>query len=297
MSALPFEYHAGFLELLASRPDVFNTITYADLPWGDDDDYRAGYRDEWRAWLAGLAESGDDRMHVLIQHDVDGSPERTMAQVELELQLGLRSNVMVHAHCFDRIALREGRKEEVPYELDIELLKRAEQAGCVIGYHSNCVEQALWDLDAAPEYFSADVAELRQHFDIRHFSPHGGVPGPNGVNNVDMILPDELTRDVRWVHNKYAPSFNGRFSDGGLLTREAADRDLRPFVRGLERGKRYRVLTHPQYYWSPPAREDTLEAASWGREIYDRYEQGDRDFWSDSLPDVLRREDGVAETA
>ena len=46
----PFEYFAHFLEFLRARDDIFEFITYNDLPWGDDFDSVNSFPQEHKNW-------------------------------------------------------------------------------------------------------------------------------------------------------------------------------------------------------------------------------------------------------
>ena len=82
-------------------------------------------------------------------------------------------------------------------------------------------------------------------------------------------MPHETGFDLKWVHNGMSPYFDGNYSDGGInsMKRDPAKRDLRDFVKTLKRGRRYRILTHPQYYHSPCGRSPRLSGTGW----YEKY--------------------------
>lgn len=263
----PLAYYEGFLDLLASD-DRIRTITFADLPWVRLDRHTAGYPREWARWQRRVADPS--RIHVLLQHDVDATPERTMKLVELEAERGLRSSVMIHNRLHDRKRLaRDGVVEFAPYDLDVPRLQELERDGFVIGYHSCAVEQSLWDLGRARRLFVEDVRELRKSFDIRFFNPHGGIPGPDDVNNRSISPPFTLRRRVRWVSNRFGCRWDGGYSDGGIYGRPLDGRDLRAFVRTWRPGKRYRVLTHPQYYGATEPFDQFADVA-WYADLFGR---------------------------
>lgn len=271
--ALPLAYYEGLLDLLAADPRI-RTITYADLPWALLDRPQDHYPREWRRWQR---HADPDTIYVVLQHDVDASPERTLRVVELEAERGLRSSVMVFNRHHDRQRLaRDGVLEFRPYDLDVPRLQQLEQSGFVVGYHSCAVEQSGWDLERAKEQFVTDVRELRESFDIRFFNPHGGVPGPGGVNNRSIVVP-RGTR-VRWVSNRHGCRWDAGYSDGALYgDTPLAERDLRDFVRTWQPGRRYRVLTHPQYYGATEPVEEFADDP-WYRELFGR---SPADIWRD----------------
>lgn len=272
---IPLAYFEGFLDFLARERDRITVITYADLAWASDDTWEDSYAAELLRWRRRIKKDPElcDKIYVVLQHDVDSWPERSMAVARLEAERGLPSNLMVFNRVHYRRALAErGVIEYLPYELDIELLQRLEREhGFVIGYHSNAFEQALWDERAAQRRFRRDVRALRKKFDIRFFSAHGGVPSPDGRNNVDFSPSRWSSRGLRWVATGRAARFHGNYSDGGLLQRDVIpDRDLRDFVRTWKPGLRYRVLTHPQYYDEPAELAPQLADVPWYAGLFGR---------------------------
>lgn len=239
-------------ELMKSRSDLFEVITYGDLDWVEGDDAEAFYPGEMKAWTASLAKGRRDRdkIHVLIQYDVDSQPQRTMGLLADPAHRGVPANVMLFNRRIDRRLLsRTGELSFTDYGIDDALLRQLEGEGFVVGYHVNAHEQALFDLPRAHDIFLADLAALRTRFGIRFVSAHGGVAGPDGRNNRDLPYPPDLRRDAIWVHNGRTPRFAANFSDGGHnKSPDPSTRDLRNFVRAMQPGKRYRILLHPQYY-------------------------------------------------
>ncbi|HBY76425.1 MAG TPA: hypothetical protein DEG47_05315, partial [Cyanobacteria bacterium UBA11148] len=257
--------------------DIFEIITYDDLPWGEDYDYLNNYSQERKTWQYELNNEIRDpqKIYVLLQHDVDSIAERTLAILREEERLGIRSNIMIFNRRINRQHLEKtGNLLYTPYELDYDyLIRLQDQYGFVIGYHCNAYERALFDREKALEIFEEDVSALRQHFNIRYFSPHGGPRSSEGLSNNSLEIPDSLRYSLRWVANKRTVRFDRSYSDGGLnsLSRNPADRDLRDFVRMWQRGKRYRVLVHPQYYHSPCEHSPRLAGTPWYEEVLSCY--------------------------
>ena len=161
--------------------------------------------------------------------------------------------------------------------MDHEFLSQLEDGGkFVIGYHNNSYERASFDREKALRIFEEDVAELRHRYSLDFFSPHGGIRDPQGKSNSSLPIPEALSESIRWVANGYTVRFDGYYSDGGInaLKPKPEDRDLRDFVRTWQPGKRYRVLTHPQYYsraWKPAP---TLTGVPWYDSMTDFYAEG-----------------------
>lgn len=274
---IPLGFYVDFLRFLADNRQSIEILTYNDLPWGDDFAFAANYPEEWKNWnrLMAAGEIDPSKIYVLIQHDVDSRPERTMEHVRHEIELGIPTNVMIFNKRVDRRHLRDtGELRLTEYELDDQLLRRAADNGFVIGYHCNAHERALFDLGEAERIFVEDVEQLRQRFDITFCSAHGGTPSPEGLNNRDVPFPQLLQNQLRWVHNGHTPWFERNYSDGGLNSprRDPAKRDLRDFVRTWVPGRRYRVLTHPQYYFDPCSISPRLAGTAWYEEVRATYD-------------------------
>jgi len=286
---LPYRYMADFLGFLNGHRDRVQTVTYDDLPWGGDFDYHHNYPVEWGNWKRELGGGTRDSrvIYVLLQHDVDGLPERTMAMLREEAELGLRSNVMIFNRRVDAARLRRnGGVAFTDYPIDYGLLRGLQESGFVIGYHMNAFEQAAFDPEGAKGIFESDVAELRARgLKIGYFSPHGGVRSPDGRCNFSVEVPESLKRSIRWAHNAHSPRFDGNYSDGGIKSpKDSAKLDLRGFARGWRPGGRYRALAHPQYYHSPCVATASLADAQWYRDLMTFYESGkppNGSVWSD----------------
>lgn len=283
----PLRFIVDFLKFLKENKKIISIITYDDLAWGNDFDFERNYTEERRRWLTRRTRGDIDpnKIYVLLQHDVDTRPERTIALLRHEQALGVPSNVMIFSRRIARRILRDqGKLEYTPYELETGFLQQLQGQGFVIGYHSNAFEQALFEIDKAQEIFAKDVKALSQRFDIKYFSAHGGAPGPDGKNNRDIPLPSELRHSLRWVHNGHSPWFAATYSDGGInsLKRDPAKRDLRDFVRTWRQGERYRVLLHPQYYHDPCSVSPRLAGTPWYEEVRAFYaSQPQGSVWDD----------------
>lgn len=290
-AVLPSGYYRDFLEILQEYRGLVAVISYDALPWGNDYDYAKSYPREWRRWQA---EARSGQITIVIQHDVDSVPARSWLASEQEEQLGIPSCFMIfHRRLNRKWYEASGELRVTEYEVEWDRLRRLEQKGWCIGYHSNALDQARFDDALAREIFLRDVAALRTQAGIRYFSPHGGLRSPEGRTNNQLRPPDLKRLGLRWVQNGASPRFHGHWSDGGLRSTKVdpESRDLRQFLLRMELGKRYRVLTHPQYYdeefdgtgWS-------IAATDWYREIESSYRAGrGREAWDD----VRRRFDAL----
>ena len=251
-AVFPLGWYETFLQTLRDL-DV-QIITYDDLFDNSDDwDFKSCYQREFDHWHEAVRDPS--RTYLLIQHDVDFVPTFTKRMVALEASYGIRSNVFIFNELYD-VFPDDSPYDDSPYDVDHAFFQRAQTSGFVIGYHQNALALAGPNMDAAVERFQRDVAQLSRYYPLRFFCPHGG-PGReiDGklCRNYDVPLPAKYHRQLRWVYNKYAIRFAGRFSDGGLrrLTdpKRLEQLDLvDEFVKSMQPGKRYFALIHPQLW-------------------------------------------------
>lgn len=178
----PLRWHLDFLRFLKQHDDVVRVMTYDDLLWEDDWDYEGNYPDERRRWNALLAKDPTmaDKVHVVLQHDMDSRPERTFQLLQHEADMGVPTNVMIFNQRVDRRHLKAtGELRHTSYFCDDDYLNHlVDSQGFVVGFHSNANERGGFTPEGAAEAFSNDVAALRQRFDIRYFSPTAASPAP-----------------------------------------------------------------------------------------------------------------------
>lgn len=279
-SYLPASYYLDFIAMVKAMPSLFEIITYRDLKWGDDFDYENSYPFEFERWGEFLkAKRGNSRkIYILLQHDVDTFPARSWKILRQEVDMDASANVMMFNLRVNRRAFEDqNRLEYTEYDVDVDLLREAEQKGSAICYHSNAWDQALFDREKAHGIFEKDVAALRENYQIDFFSAHGGLRSPEGVTNNSLEAPPSLQGNLRWVHNGASPKFAAQWSDGGINSpkRDPDARDLRDFAMKMVPGKRYRILTHPQYYDDQFAPEKCrLWEAEWFRSMSNAYREG-----------------------
>ena len=280
----PFGYYEGFLKFLYNNRDCIEIITYDDFLWGEDYNVEENYPDEWRRWKSKT--KGDKKIYVLLQHDVDRLPLLTERAMHAELKYGLKSNIMMFNRRVQRRHLQSTGEvlfDSEGYTIDVKSWRPLEEQGFVFCYHANAFEQSNFDVEKARSIFEKDVSQLREKFNIRYFSPHGGARSSDGKSNNSLEIPDSLKNSIRWVANGHTARFHGSFSDGGInsKSRDPNLRDLRDFVRTWEKGKRYRVLTHPQYYADDYEPSPRLSEAKWYRDMLHSYGHGDLSCWDD----------------
>lgn len=281
MGYIPFKYLADFFAFL-SREERIEIMDYSDFVKGHSDDERT-----WRK------NRNPKKIYVVIQHDVDSDPQRTLDILKVQRNLQLRSNVMIFNRRVDRGILKSSGKlaytEYLSNAQSLELKTLQDEAGFIIGYHCNAYEQALFDVDRAREIFKSDLEALRQTYTIRYYSYHGGIRDPKGRSN-EILKQVNPGMNVHWVHNGDPLKFARRFSDGGLASASRHKGDLMRFVKNMRAGKKYQILIHPQYYSADLIRDESnptyknLSQFGWFQQICAFYEQSpEGDFWKETF--------------
>lgn len=202
----------------------------------------------------------DPDIAVLIQFDVDAGTH-SMRRMYRELgPLGITASVMVHRRS---ATWYSGQVEDL-----LDVLLEAEKNGWAIGYHNNSLTEAQGRtaaepssemLDLAQRRFADDVRDLRQWFDVRTFTNHGG-----NARNARAAVPEDI--DVVPVDRSHNASIwtnvKGSFSDGAFL---ASPITLRSRVDTLRPGLHF-FRNHPFKYANyeapfdvPPLDEDEME--------------------------------------
>ena len=172
---------------------------------------------------------------VVLQHDADLLPEKTVAMMNLERRRGVRSS----NYFFVRHA------SEKAYGLDVPVLQALEREGFEIGYHQNAFERASYKVHDALKLAAEDLQWLRGRFSIRSFVPHGGEASRDGRNNEHLPHAGEL-KTLLWAYNGKCILKDYTWSDGGI--KKHVPQDPREFAKGLVQGSRAMLLMHPQYY-------------------------------------------------
>lgn len=283
-AGFPANYIDSFVRMLTEPERNIEVITYSDLNFNGDFDYENNYPLEWECWRESLSsgERDSEKIYVILQHDVDDSPERTHRLMAVEEEAGVRSNIMIFNQPVDRALLvKSGIVEHSDYPIDLKLFKRLQKKGWLFGYHSNAFEQANFDFTLAGSIFSNDVEELRSKgLDIDFFCPHGGARDSEGRSNVHFGLPENMREEVRWVLNRHSIKLNGVRSDGGFRNRDDWDNlDLREFVRSWKPGNRYRLNLHPQHYGDDFSPHEPMMACEWFKQLVDAASSDFVDWW------------------
>jgi hypothetical protein len=138
-----------------------------------------------------------------------------------------------------------------------------------------------FDLNKAVDIFRDDVRYLRKLYDIKYFVTHGGVGFMvNGkmIHNVDVPVPSEFDKDLRWVFNRYGVRFTKKWSDGGLKKIQNIFRIkgldiVKQFLYKLKKGTRNFCLIHPQRWGYNIALEQNpiLAKEKWYQDICTKY--------------------------
>jgi len=175
---------------------------------------------------------------LILEHDADRFPERTLAMMKLESSYGLRSSNFFFAEHADQWER---------YEIDAVRLKELEAMGFEVGYHQNAFERANYDEKTALELVSKDLSWLGARFSIQSFVPHGGCSSVDGRNNLNLGHRGDL-QSLLWAYNGSCVLKEFTWSDGGITS--CSPIDPRDFLRSLPMDSRAMMLMHPQYYGS-----------------------------------------------
>ena len=155
---------------------------------------------------------------VILQFDMDGGRHSMNRLLDAMIEMDLRASIMIHRECHDWY-------EYDVQDLDLEKLKRAQEAGWCIGYHNNALGNSQ-RLDRLGDYgsqimmeaskrFRDDVKRLNEMFDIRTYTNHGG-------NVLNRRLDPPAEADVVCVdrtNTELWQPIRSMFSDGGFAAR------------------------------------------------------------------------------
>lgn len=223
------------------------TLTFDELFSDSDDwDYLSNYSHEYKDWLKRRRDP--KKTYLVIQHDVDNHPHFTQRMVAMEHMYDVRSNIFIFNNRYSQT------QENPAYDVDHDFLRAAAQRGFIIGYHQNAFQLSGFHLMVATQRYRDDVYALREKYDIRYVVPHGGVGSEIAGTmhyNVDVPMPVEFEKNLRWVFNGHGVKFSSRWSDGGL--RRVRDKKrirdyniIERFLHQLKPGTRNFCLIHPQ---------------------------------------------------
>ncbi len=176
---------------------------------------------------------------VVFQHDADRQPYKTIDMMELEHKNGVCSS----SYFFKDRNMWDDDIEA--YDLDVLRLQELERDGFEIGYHLNAYERADYDLGKTFKIIGDDIEWFKERFDLRTFVPHGGVAGPNGINN-EYIPYTGVLRDYTWSYNGLGLLADYKWSDGLVFLESLVD--PREAAHHIKAGQRFIYLMHPQYY-------------------------------------------------
>ena len=248
----PLVYLTQLYDFLNAKKDLYNIINYDDLKWEESDESKH-YDREWENWKQHVSSNHQmqHKIHILIQYDVDSFAWRTNQLLKHPSHKGIKANVMIFKDRINRLKLQHLHEVAfTKYDIDIDFLKANQNKEVLVGYHTNAYEKSNHEMYLAQNIFEQDIEALREHFEIRYFSAHGGIPDKNGVNNNQIKLSNLKNLNIKRVHNGGGPRFHGVYSDGGHFSERLnpEERDLRDFFKTMQSGHRYRILIHPQYY-------------------------------------------------
>jgi hypothetical protein len=253
-SPFTLSYYNSILNQMLNLGNI-KFITYDDLLWAEENDYKAGYQSEWISWQKGLKSGEIDSkfIYILIQHDSDSGPIHTVDMLDMEKELNVKSSTMI----FARWRGIDDGGEVVKYPINFPRLLSSHFQDFCFGYHCNAFQISNFNDLKVFDEFATDIDYLSSMFPVKYFSPHGGKKSSDGIMNasfdyINYFNNHPVISKIRWVHNRFSPKFNGYYSDGGLIGRIHGDShhklNLQEFINSLIPGRRYRILVHPQYY-------------------------------------------------
>ncbi len=111
---------------------------------------------------------------VLLRHDVDRRPGRSLAMAQLESDLGAKATYYFRAK---------------PSSFDAQIIQQIAALGHDIGYHYECLSDADGDFVKALEIFQTNLEQFRALAEIRTISMHGRPFSP--YDNRDLWLEPE----------------------------------------------------------------------------------------------------------
>ena len=174
----------------------------------------------WHSVIDGSVKATDKS--ILLQFDVDAGPLSFLRIAKALKERGVVASVMIHLEA----------KHWYDYNLggdQISNLKDLEEIGWTIGYHHNCLTTlAGYDAEKsmdkkiikqASDKMRNEIALLREHFNIRTLTHHGGNFYNNSVPipaDVEIICVDRLFNQYVWRDVKSS------FSDGSFTSRPEA---------------------------------------------------------------------------
>ena len=235
LSSSRFRYLGEYTKSKAGNAGPFN-MAAAIL-------YMIAKRKGWKnvaALSQGILKS-DKRPEIIIQHDADRYPIRTLEVMKTELKFGIKSSNFFFN---EKSPNWDGDNE--PYDIPINELKELEKCGFEIGYHQNAMELSGYDVSKAHEIIERDVKFFQKNFNLHSFVPHGGVLGPNGEEN-SHIPHEGFLSNLLWAYNGKCLLKDLMWSDGICEGVEGAT-DPREAAKNVENGMRAVFLFHPQYY-------------------------------------------------
>jgi len=179
---------------------------------------------------------------LILRHDIDARPERSLFMAQLEKANGIRSTF----YCLTK------------YTNDA-FLRRLVSYGHEVGYHYTALAQANGDRLKAEQLFAADLATMRTVVEIKTICAHGSA----NYRNHELIT-DALMQRYEIIGDAYLGiDFSSLYyiSDSGnkfqlydhvtqIFDRQKPRRPITvgKIIEYIEKGQRCYLLTHPQYW-------------------------------------------------
>jgi hypothetical protein len=223
-------------------------------------------------------------IYIILDHHIDHYPVEMEVMARWERDNGIVSSI----YLFRRVEashLSQKRRRWSLEDLDLDLYRSLEGDGFEIGYHQNAVGQVYARRGAkrtrrseisadvaheAREIFARDVDDLRQHFNIRTFIPHGG-----GEGNTCLTDVPEACRRLIWAYNARPKSEAGapweNFNDSSGQDLKILRADEATYVVGRD------ALHVKAYTARPGVHHVLLHPGRFGKGMpYHQYSRSDR---------------------
>jgi hypothetical protein len=197
----------------------------------------------WENWSD--CRHNPDDLNIILQFDIDGGIH-SMKEAYAALQAkGVTANIMTHWQSL-------GWYEYCISPEHIQWLKQAEANGWCIGYHNNSMTNTLSENPScsdkktlkvkAQNRFLEDVEMLREFFDLRYFTNHGG----NADNNIGIHPSSSIASVDKPSSPELWSNIRSSFSDGGFISRPTS---LESYVVSLIKGTHF-LRIHPFKYYN-----------------------------------------------
>jgi hypothetical protein len=174
----------------------------------------------------------DDKINVIIRHDVDISLKRTMKMVEIEKAEGIRSTYFFRLYA-----------EKYTFEEAIPLIKKLSDDGFGIGLHYETLSIVKGDRQKAIALLDSDIQRLREIAPVNVVAAHG----QKGYKNRDIW--EDVDKEALQITSAYDMKYDLYLSDAGGKRLSGMDKKyLFDRIYEASPGQTVQVLIHPDWW-------------------------------------------------